>query len=152
MLAPAKLGLSLTGPPAITRLSIELPERSAPVKFVPISHAPLRFARASFAPARLHDTSRAPNRLAPARFARLKSMLLRSKSDRSRFAKSAGLSTLALDSVSRTWSADKSAAHDKDVAPEMATSAIAAALKMMRMKPKVVPDERRDKEIAMVVP
>src|SRR5206468_8425073 len=86
------------------------------------------------------------------KFTLFKSKLLRTKSEISLFAKSAGFSALALDRVSRTWSAEKSAAHDQDVAPKTATSAIAAPLKMTGMETKVVLDERRDKEIAMVVP
>jgi len=100
--ARAKLGFSFTSPPRITKPSIELPERSAPAKFVPISQAPFRLARASFAPWRLEDTSRAANRFAPERSARLKSSLLSSRSERSLPAKSIRVAGSAFASISRT--------------------------------------------------
>src|SRR5438067_4887785 len=154
-LAPAKFGFSFTAPPRITRLSMLLPERSAPVKFAPMSHAPFRFARASVAPERLADTSRVANRFAPDRFARLKSTLLRSRSERSLPEKSTDLSRGALARTARTSSARRSAACADPVTASAKRTAPAArsatALKMGGMKPKMIFDKRRDEEVAVVV-
>src|SRR2546430_11410338 len=120
-LAQAKLHVHLTWQPRIKRLRMQLWERSAPAKLVPMSQAPFRFARASFAPARLDETRRAANRLAPERSARLKSILLRSRSERSLPDRSAGLSRSALASSSRTWSVVRSAACDKGTTPAATT-------------------------------
>src|SRR5689334_5917547 len=154
-LAPAKFGFSFTAPPRITRLSMLLPERSAPLKFAPISQAPFRLARASAAPERLDDTSRVANRLAPERLARLKSTLLRSRSERSLPAKSAGLSRSAFARTARTSSARRSAARTESVTSSAKSAAAAArtatALKMGGMKPKVIFDKRRDEKVAVVV-
>src|SRR5579864_2967270 len=165
--APAKFGFSFTGPPRMTRLSIELPERSAPANFAPMSHAPFRFARASFAPAKFDETSRLPNRFAPERSARAKSMLLKSRSERSLPARFAGARALAWARIVRTPSAVSSAAHDNDNVPSAATASVISRrgnrlteipgsdprerTKLARVESQVILDVRRDEKIAVVV-